>query len=350
MSNDTAKLTEKIAKLFARADHPNTSEHEAAACREKAEKLMREHKISEAMFHLTEEQERVFEQYLVPAKWSPLDYGTYQQLAVIAFNHAGCQFKHLWGVDYSLHVVGYPADVFYGKVLFERAIVELEEVLNPQWNDTYTENRNVYRFRNAGLTWEQVQEVFAEHTGKRIGVQALHARYQKWAQAVGEEKKPGTRRHEAYRRSVQEAFRRTLWNRLADLRARSGKQDDEPGEYAIALIKDEDALLEEFYNLFPEMRPETEAEREARQAKDAAERAEAEAAEKARWERLTDAQRAAEQRAKERAEKRAQKAYEAYRARNVYDSSGWAVGNSAAEKVRVLLSDEVANNGVSLEA
>ena len=62
MSNFNSKIAERVAKLFERADHPSTPEHEAAACRERAEQIMRENRISQAMLHLTDEQKRVFEQ------------------------------------------------------------------------------------------------------------------------------------------------------------------------------------------------------------------------------------------------------------------------------------------------
>lgn len=350
MTNVSPKLSEKIAKLFARADHPKTPEHEAASCREKAEKLMREHKISEAMLHLTDEQKRVFEQYIVPVRWGAVTYGTRQSIAVHVFRHAGCQTKHLWRGNEMLHVVGYPADVFYGKILFERAIKELEEVLDPGWNDTLTEANNIYRLRNSGMTWDEVRDVFIENTNKELSVQALFGRYEKWRKVLGHEKVPGTRRHQAYRRSVEGSFISTLYARLADLRFRAQQDEDEPGEYAIAIVKDDEALLEEFYNLFPDMRPETDAERQARMAKSAEEAQAAQKAEEARRASLTDAQREAEDRKAARAKERARKEYEAYQERNRQDIAGWKVGHHAAEKVRVLLNDEVKNDRGSLEA
>lgn len=349
MSNVNAKLAEKIAKLFERADHPNTSEHEAAACREKAEKLMRENRISEAMLHLTDEQKRVFEQYIVPTNWGVVSYGARLNVAVNSFEHAGCKVKGLYGGKEMLHVIGYPADVFYGKVLFERAIAELEEVLDPKWKDNMSEDQNIYRLKNSGKTWSEVGVIFAEVTGREVTDSALIYRYKKWCKHIGVDALPQTRRHEAYRRSVESAFGVTLFRRLNDLKV-STSQEDEPGEYAVALIKDEDALLEEFYNLFPEMRPETPAEREARRAKSAAERAEAERLEQARRAALTDRQREAEDRKAQRAKERAEKAYRAYCERNREDLSGWAAGDRAAQKVRLSLNDEMTHTKHSLNA
>lgn len=347
MSNINTKLSEKIAKLFERADHPNTSEHEAAACREKAEKLMRENRISEAMLHLTDEQKRVFEQYIVPTNWGVVSYGARLDVAVTAFEHAGCKVKSIYGGKEMLHVVGYPTDVFYGKVLFERAIEELNEVLDPQWKDNMSEDQNIYRFKNSGRTWAEVRDLFALHSGKDFTIQGVQYRYKKWCKHIGAQEVPQTRRHEAYRRSVESAFTVTLFRRLYDLKV-STSQEDEPGEYAVALIKDEDALLEEFYNLFPEMRPETPAEREARRAKSAAERAEAERLEEARRAALTDRQREAEDRKAQRAKERAEKAYRAYRDRNREDLSGWAAGDRAAQRVRLSLNDEMSHTKHSL--
>lgn len=350
MSNLNSKIAERIAKLFERADHPNTSEHEAAACREKAEGIMREHKISEAMLHLTDEQKRVFEQYIVPTKWGVVDYGIRQQIAALAFEHAGCRIKSLYRGSEMAHVMGYPADVFYGKVLFERAIAELEETLDPQWQANMSLDQNIFRLKNSGVTWVQVAEKFAEETGRETvpTIQAMQGRYKKWAKLAGVEAVQ-TRRHSAYRASLQASFSTTLFSRLDDLK-RQAQGTEEPGEYAIAIVKDEDALREEFYSVFPEMRPKSKDERDAFWAKHNAELAESKRLEEERRAKLTDRQRAAEDAKAARAEARSEREYQQYRDRNRKDLAGWAVGNRAAKRVRVSLNDEMSGGRTSVEA
>lgn len=349
MSNLNSKIAERIAKLFERADHPNTPEAEAAACREKAESIMRENRISQAMLHLTDEQKRVFEQYVVPSAWGEMDWGTRHQIAVVAFEHAGCRVKTLYGANEMLHVVGYPADVFYGKVLFERAIAELRETLDPQWKDNMTDEQNIFRLKNSGMTWAEVAGKFTEVTGRETTGQSMLYRYKKWAKLVGHEEVQQTRRHGAYRNSLQEAFSSTLYRRLDDLR-RSAQGDEEPGEYAIAIVKDEDALREEFYNLFPEMRPKSAEERKAARESYLSKVAEETKAEEERRAKLTDAQRAKEDRARAREEARSEREYQAYRERNRKDAAGWAVGHRAAKRVRVSLNDEMKGGRTSVEA
>lgn len=349
MSN--SKIAERIAKLFERADHPNTSEHEAAACREKAEQIMRENRISEAMLHLTDEQKRVFEQYIVPANWSVMNWGTRHNIAVTAFEHAGCRVKTLYSANEMLHVVGYPADVFYGKVLFERAVAELTDTLAPEWKENMTADQNIFRLKNSGATWAEVARRFAQETGRDTvpTAQAVIYRWRKWAKLVGHEDIQQTRRHDAYRTSLQEAFTSTLYRRLEDLR-RSAHGDEEPGEYAIAIVKDEDALREEFYNLFPEMRPKSAEERQAAREAYRSKVAEETKAEEERRAKLTDAQRAKEDRARAREEARSEREYQAYRERNRKDAAGWAVGHRAAKRVRVSLNDEMKGGSVPVEA
>lgn len=351
MSNANSKIAERIAKLFERADHPNTPEAEAAACREKAESIMRENRISQAMLHLTDEQKRVFEQYIVPSAWGEMDWSTRHQIAVTAFEHAGCRVKSLYGANEMLHVVGYPADVFYGKVLFERAIAELRETINPEWKSNMTLDQNIFRLKNSGATWAEVAQKFADETEREDvpTIQAMMYRYKKWAKMVGHEEVQQTRRHDAYRSSLQEAFTSTLYRRLDDLR-RSAQGDEEPGEYAIAIVKDEDALREEFYNLFPEMRPKSAEERKAARESYLSKVAEETKAEEERRAKLTDAQRAKEDRARAREEARSEREYQAYRERNRKDAAGWAVGHRAAKRVRVSLNDEMSSSKTSVEA
>lgn len=350
MSNLNSKIAERIAKLFERADHPNTPEAEAAACREKAEQIMRENRISQAMLHLTDEQKRVFEQYVVPAKYGAVDWGKRHMVALIAFEHAGCRVKSLYGAKEMLHVVGYPADVFYGKVLFERAIAELEETMDPQWQNNMTDEQNIFRLRNSGKTWGSVGYIFSQETeGPKYSDQAVKARYDKWVKHVGMEPMPQTRRHEAYRASLQESFVSTLRSRLEDLK-KQAEGNEEPGEYAVAIVKDEDALREEFYTLFPEMRPKSAEEREAFWSEHRARAAEEAKAEEERRANMTQAQRDAEDRKREREEKRSEREYQAYRERNRKDAAGWAVGNRAAKRVRVSLNDEMKGGSVSVEA
>lgn len=349
MSNLNSKIAERIAKLFERADHPNTTEHEAAACREKAETIMRENRISQAMLHLTDEQKRTFEQYLVPTKWGVVDYGIRQQVATLAFEHAGCKVKAIYGTKDMIHVMGYPADVFYGKVLFERAIAELEETLDPEWKSNMTLDQNIFRLKNSGKTWGQVGQAFAEVEGREVSDQALIYRYKKWAKMVGHEEVAQTRRHDAYKNSLQASFSTTLFSRLDDLK-RQAEGTEEPGEYAIAIVKDEDALREEFYSVFPEMRPKTKEQRDAFWAEHRAKASEAARIEEERRAKLTDRQRAAEDAKAAREEARSEREYQQYRERNRKDLAGWAVGNRAAKRVRVSLNDEMSGGRTSVEA
>lgn len=339
---DAAKR--RITALLDRADHPNTSEHEAAACRDKAESMMAEYRIERAMLHLKGHDKRRFE-----VKEFKVSYRLASVFTNI-FSHVNCHVA-ISGKGYS--VVGYPEDIFYGETLFQRAQTELHSALQPTWRDDRTVEANIYAFRRAGIAWDDVYSAIPVDVKEEMGIltysvpglNKVRYRFRKEEQRLGAPKFVWHKSRSDFQRWFAQGFSNRLFQRLLELKARS-EAEPVQGEYALAIQTDDEALREEFYNLFPQYRPETPEQRAARRAETEAERQ----AEAERRAKLTDAQRRAEDEKAEREARRAQRRWDKYVADNTPDEKAWAVGTQSAEKVRLLMNDEFETNTRLLDA
>ena len=339
MSNDKLdNAKRRITALLDRADHPNTSEHEAAACREKAEQLMADYRIERAMLHLKGHDKRRFE-----VKEFKVSYRLASVFANI-FSHVNCHVA-ISGNGYS--VVGYPEDIFYGETLLQRAQTELHSALQPTWMDDRTVEANIYAFRRAGFAWDDVYSAIPVDVREEMGIltysvpalNKVRYRFRKEEQRLGAPKFVWHKSRSDFQRWFAQGFSNRLFQRLLELKARS---EDEPvqGEYALAIQTDDEALREEFYNLFPQYRPASEEDRKRARAQREAD----EQAERERRANLTDAQRRREDEQAERDARQAERRWKKYQKDNTPDRNAWAVGTERAEKVRLLLNDEVKAN------
>ena len=328
----------RITALLDRAEHPNTNEHEAAVAREKAEELMREHRIERAMLHLKGHDKRRFE-----VKKFDVAYRDFS-IFVTAFDHVNCHVA-VDGTGYA--VVGYPEDIFYGETLYRRAAAEQTEALEPNWKPEETIESNIYRLRKSGMDWRSVFWHLSDEAREALGVtypdqsamNKLHYRFRKEQERLGAPNFVWRKDRFEFRRWFRQGFASRLTQRLYDLKKRSEAEPTE-GEYAVALISDDEALREEFYNLFPQYRPTSEEDRAKFRAKAQAER-EAEAERRAN---LTEAQRRREDEKAEREARQAERRWKRYQRENTPDQNAWAAGTQRAEKVRLLLNDEVKTN------
>ena len=339
MSNDKLdNAKRRITALLDRADHPNTSEHEAAACREKAEQMMAEYRIERAMLHLKGHDKRRFEVKEFKIKYSE------SSIFVAVFDHVNCHIA-VSGGGYS--VVGYPEDIFYGETLFNRAVAEQNEALYPLWKQDQTIEKNIYRLRRSGMGWPQVFANLPVEAREELGVvwydqstmNKLHYRFRKEQDRIGAEPFVWRKDRFEFARWFRQGFSSRLSQRLWDLQ-KSAQGDAPQGEYAVALLNDDEALREEFYNLFPQYRPASEADR----AKARAQREADAQAERERRANLTDAQRRREDEQAAREARKAERRWRKYEKENTPDRNAWAAGTKRAEKVRLLINDEVKTN------
>lgn len=331
------RIKKRITALLDRAEHHATEEHEATACREKAEDLMQEYRIERAMLNLEDNANRKFEVKNLGNDIDPRLSGVGHTIRQTAYRHAKCQVANAF---WDTTVVGYPEDIFYGDVLTQRAFSELLERLYPVWDYDLDWRENIYYLKTSGMTYQQVRDATPEKFKKGMHAGKIKWAVESWEDHLGIPHQPMTRRHEAYRASFREAFESRFNARLSELRDRQ-MQEEGPGEYAVALINDEDALKEEFYRLFPQYRPKTKEERDAQWAKWMKESAEKEKAEEERRAKMTQAQRDAEDRKKRREDEKRERAWRKFQERNRKDQSGWSAGTAAADRVRLRMNDTI---------
>lgn len=347
MTEKLDKIKGRISALLNRADHHATTEHEAAACREKAEDLMRSYRIERAMLNLEDNSKRKFEV-------KEFDNATDSRLFLRSANyyfvresykHAKCQVSGGFG---KTTVVGYPEDVFYGTVLYQRAAAEFIDKLFPQWDDERSFQENCYRLKRSGLSFKDVQWHIWYATNEEPTLAQIRHAVWRWEEDNDIPHRPHSRRHDAYRDSFADAFIERLRQRLQALRDREMHEDEDKQEYAVAIVKDDDALKEEFYRLFPHLRPKTREEVDAEMAewnkkwaKDAEE-------ERKRRENMTQAQRDREDAKKAREDARRRREWERFAYRNRKDTTGWSEGTSAADSVRLRMDDEFSGSRTAL--
>jgi hypothetical protein len=330
------RIKTRITALLDRAEHHATPEHEATSCREKAEALMQEYRIERAMLNLEDNSKRKFEVKNLTDDLDPRLSGIGYGLRRAAYQHAKCQVaNHYWNTT----VVGYPEDIFYGGVLTERVFSEYLKRMYPTWDNDLDWRENVYYLKTSGMTYQEVRDAVPEQWKKGMFAGKIKWAVESWEDHLGIPHQPMTKRHDAYRNSFRDAFVSRFESRLEELRERQMREDG-PGEYAVALLDDDDALKEEFYRLFPQYRPKTDEERKATWSKYFAEQEAKEKAEQERRAKLTQAQRDAEDRKKAREEEKREREWRKFEERNRKDQSGWAAGTAAADRVRLRMDDE----------
>lgn len=350
MTEKLDKIKARISALLNRADHHATGDHEAAACREKAEALMQSYRIERAMLNLEDNSKRKFE---VKEFDNTTDSRLFLRSAHFhlmrdSYKHAKCQVSGGFG---KTTVVGYPEDVFYGTVLFQRACAEFIDKLYPKWDEGRSFQENCYRLKRSGLSFSDVlwringtDTDYASHTTVN---QIRHAVW-RWEEDNDIPHRPHSRRHDAYRDSFADAFIERFKERLQALRDREVGEENEKQEYAVAIIKDDDALKEEFYRLFPHLRPKTKEQIDEETAKWRQKWADEDAAEQARREKLTQAERDREDAKMAREDARRAREWERFSYRNRKDTTGWVEGTSAADKVRLRMDDEFSGSRTAL--
>ena len=330
------RIKKRITALLDRAEHHATAEHEATACREKAEELMQEYRIERAMLNLEDNSKREFVVKNLGGIEDLRLTRVGHSIRRAAFQHAKCQVANAY---WDTTVVGYAEDVFYGEVLTQRAFSELLKRLYPVWDNDLDWRENIYYLKTSGMTYQEVRDATPEQFKKGMFAGKIRWAVESWEDHLGIPHQPMTRRHEAYRKSFEDAFQDRFEKRLRELRDHQ-MQNDTPGEYAVALISDDDALKEEFYRLFPHYRPETKEEREAKWAKWMKESEDQKKAEEDRRAKMTQAQRDAEDRKKRREEEKREREWRKFQERNRRDETGWSAGAAAADRVRLRMDDE----------
>lgn len=327
MSEPNEKMVNRIQSLLERAGHPGTPEHEREACFEKADQLMAKHRIERAMLNF-DRKDKVREIISTAVQFPEGEHaGVMTRILQSVFRHSGCKLAYSFR-EYT--VVGYEEDIFYGEMLWSSIYMDFVRKMYPKWNDEVGFDENVYVIKTAGYSWPQVREMglakramdrngplTAENAGSK-----LRTAFKRHAKSIGQEVLPGKQQPmtpQLWRDSFAEAFAVRIDQRVYALSEKHAPD----GQGAIAIIRDEDRVLQEFYRLFPHLDPEVQKKKEAERR--AALTKEERDAEDAYWEKMSR---------KKAPRMKTRKA----------NMAGWNAGHRAADSVNLNSSDTIASD------
>lgn len=228
-------------------------------------------------------------------------------------------------------IVGFPADVEYTQMIWNSTYLAFVSKLDPSWVVDRPADENIKILKEAGWKWGRIADVANANGFECTATDGrLKAAYRRQCKLEGVEPTSHTQRHAAYRAAYAEAFSATISSRL--YRMRRAAEDQVASRRGtgteLALRSRKDTVNEEFYRLFPHLRPMSAEERaEAMERSELHRKAEA-----ARLAAMTPAQRAAEERREAREQARWRAQYEREQAKR-QDAAGRRAGQSAAATV-----------------
>jgi hypothetical protein len=380
MSNTTAseKVMERVARLLALAEHPNTPVHEAELALKQANSLITKHAIDEALLR---QSQSVSERRAIHHMTVVLGGGEFQPYLRTIFEAAAETFRVSVASKYSrehmgteFHLYGANEDVVWLDMLYNMIKLQFLTKLDPTWDNSLSYDNNVYNFKVAGFKWAEIDAQAIAHGHARnestnlidtiesddsraywerriewrrnciiVGDQVreyngffhkLKAAYVRHAKLIGDDSRVATQSHQAYRLSFAEAFRSTMTERLWQMqRDNEASMDTIPGA-ALALRDMKEDADRRMWEDFPGMSPEeVERRRKAYQDQVDAER-------KAREDMLAamtpqERQKFLEnEEAEARKEAKRQRAWEKKNTRYyTYDQTALSMGRSAANSV-----------------
>lgn len=249
---DLDGILRKIQGLLNKADGTD-NEHEAQACQEMAEKLMRKYRI---------EQEHLIA--ADPVSVAPIAetivLGTadtrfpseYLSMFGLIAHHVGARARYAWaGRDLTARVVGYESDVRYAAMLYASARMVFQEKLEPKIKPELSDAENCYRLRSAGIERNRIARLLWD-----LDTHAAHAKvghlYKQAAIARGED--PALNGREINAKTYRQAYARNFVQHLAT-RLREARDAADGGSGAMVLHGRQERVDEAFYERYPEFRP-----------------------------------------------------------------------------------------------
>jgi hypothetical protein len=257
----TDRILAKIRALLAKADGTD-NEHEAAAFREHAEKLMREYRVAEE--HLIAANPDSVKPVVTEADlfmYGATPFGQqYINMMHAVARHTGIRDHYIYLARKAdgrtvlrAFLVGYEADTRYADALFTSAQMVFQARLEPSVDPKADDRENVYRLRSAGIERNRIARMLWN-----LDTHASHAKvgqlYKEACALRGEDPKVSGRNINAknYRELYAEEFVNELGRRLR--RAQDGA--DSAGG-TLVLAGRSERVDEAFYDRFPELRPST---------------------------------------------------------------------------------------------
>jgi hypothetical protein len=258
-------IMRKLQALIERADHPNTPEHEADACRQKADALMLKYKIESVLAGGGKANGTTPEWGSMAVGYSGSEFANYHRhIASEVLQHVGGRgvMKSEWedaqvGYRRWLDVVAFPSDLRYAEILLLSCLNEFGKRLEPKYDPNLTDAENVHAMRAAGMERGRIGAVI---WGKKYETNAFKAQNRKVTKLFKEECE---RRGEdasimlgkgnnmaAFRVAYAEGFTQTIGTRLWRMRSNRGAEAS-----GLVLADLSERVNEAFYEKYPEHRP-----------------------------------------------------------------------------------------------
>lgn len=260
------KIIDKIAKLLAQAEHPNTSDVERDTFLAKADAMMLQHAIDEAQVRASQSPNERRKPVRVDVQLFDTNTVYGNKMRVIAGKVA-----RVLGVSMAYssrenmcHLIGFSEDVSWMQMLFLNIQSNFVSKIRPRWNDELSLSENVAAFRESGVSWGDVSKIAHQHgaiddydrKGEFAQGDKLAALYKAHCKAKGTQPITITR-HKAYRHTFTEAFTNRIMARLEEMQeARRGASSGFEVVLYDAAKAVEDMFYEEFPHLDPKMREE----------------------------------------------------------------------------------------------
>jgi hypothetical protein len=266
MTTKIENVTRKVALLLERANHASTPEHEANACRAKADKLIFDYQIEAAMVAEAQPQQDqpIWSEILLcraDSEWSAF----YAHLVRSIARHVGVQgIVHSNARDddgfrwYAFDAVGFPADLEMMQLLWTSTAMEFGRLFEPKYDPSLSDAVNAFQMRMGGMErrriaavmfpgWETVNEMKAK-------TRKVTALIKKGAEELGEDATTvlgrGGASIKTHRLSYANGFVHTLDYRMSALRIERGRDDR-----GLVLVSRGERVKEALYTKYEYMRP-----------------------------------------------------------------------------------------------
>lgn len=284
-------IQRRISALLERAAHPSTPEAERAACQEKADALMLQHKIERANISWEKPvEERRKPTTVLMDVVSLVDTGTFasnrdevefsieftvKEIQRDCLRFAGARARTRFfnrenlidGAqpgDHKLVVVGYEEDIYYGQLLWNMSLQEILRALYPGWSDSLSMDANVFNLKKAGYSWSSIRKIgisngakdaYGVLTEKNAGSK-LRTAYKREAKRRGlPPELPKLMDPHHWRNSFVSGFHSNLKQRMTAIKM--GRESYFDSKNLPALRQDEDAVDSLFEEHFPPPPPPT---------------------------------------------------------------------------------------------
>jgi len=256
MEPDAKKIDDilrKVEALLAKAES-TTFPEEAKSCRAKAEALMYQYRIEEAML------QKASPVGVLPS-WRKIvvcSYGefssTYRYLASSVVVHFECKACFLYenGTTYYMDVCGYESDLMFIDALWQSIRLAFADRMEPKFNPAESHQVNAYRMRKAGMEGRRIAELIYGRDDRSLRPK-VREMFKREAIKRGEDPAPLLGKGvnvKGYRASYADAFDREIWIRLNLMKQARGEESQ-----ALVMADRSNVIAETFYEKYPKLRP-----------------------------------------------------------------------------------------------